>query len=152
MAHALGRERITRFPALAIAGAIAAALAGITQAAGLLRWVLVVPGLAATSDIQSFALIDAFGGVVRGEHLGQLVTALHIVLIALIQLREPAPVTAALGGLSACAIILGATEGPVAAMGGDGQLFGRAAVAGYMGFAIWLLAAARGYVRTKPAA
>ena len=116
MAQALGRERITRFPALAIAGAIAAALAGIAQAAGLLRWVLLVPGLAATGDIQGFALIDAFGGVVRGEHLGQLMTALHIVLIAPIQLREPAPVTAALGGLSACAIVLGATEGPVAAM------------------------------------
>ena len=111
-----------------------------------------VPGLAATCDIQGFALIHAFGGVVRGEHLGQLMTALHIVLIALIQLREPAPVTAALGGLSACAIILGATEGPVAAMGGDGQLFGLAAVLGYMGFAIWLLVAARGYVRAKPAA
>ena len=97
-------------------------------------------------------MIEAFGGVVRGEHLGQLMTALHIVLIALIQLREPAPVTAALGGLSACAIVPGAMVGPVAAMGGDGQFFGLAAVAGYVGFAIWLLVAAWGYVRAKLAA
>ena len=60
-------------------------LSGIVQIIGLLRWVFVVPVLASdfvnTNDpmiqasvITSFKVIHQFGGVILGEHIGQLFT------------------------------------------------------------------------------
>lgn len=60
-------------------------VSGIVQVIGLLRWVFVVPVLAndysntndpviQTSVITSFKVIHQFGGVILGEHLGQLFT------------------------------------------------------------------------------
>jgi hypothetical protein len=60
-------------------------VSGIVQIIGLLRWVFVVPVLAndfvntndpvqQTSIITSFKVVHQFGGVLLGEHLGQLFT------------------------------------------------------------------------------
>ena len=54
------RERLAERPALVIGAAVAGALAGMTQAIGLLRWVFVIPGLArdyasGTPDAQAAA-------------------------------------------------------------------------------------------------
>ncbi|MDX2287088.1 MAG: DUF4386 domain-containing protein [Bacteroidia bacterium] len=68
-------------------------IAGILQVAGLLRWVFVVPVLArayAESDSEAvraaaeiaFQALHQFGGVILGEHLGQLFTILWTVLMA----------------------------------------------------------------------
>jgi hypothetical protein len=65
----------------------------IVQIIGLLRWVFVVPVLATefvnTSDpatkeaiLISFRVIHQFGGVLLGEHIGQLFTIVWTVLIA----------------------------------------------------------------------
>lgn len=70
----------------------------ILQMIGLLRWTFVVPVLAtdfvtatdaATKDaaISSFKTIHQFGGVLLGEHLGQLFTIAWTVLISLLFLR-----------------------------------------------------------------
>ena len=68
---------------------------------GFLRWVMVVSGLAASDDVAGFALLHAFAGVAIGEHLGQLLTALHVALVAAMQQSEGARWTAALGWLAA---------------------------------------------------
>lgn len=68
-------------------------ISGIVQIIGLLRWVFVVPVLANdymnTNDpmfqkaiITSFKVIHQFGGVLLGEHLGQLFTVMWTVAIS----------------------------------------------------------------------
>lgn len=147
MAHALSANRAQTQTALAIAAAVAGALAGTLQAVGLLRWVMVVPGLAATGDVEGFTLLHAFAGVAVGEHLGQLLTALHVALVAQMQMSERAPRTALLGRVTAAAITAGAFEGVVLSVGADGSAFGLVAVAGYLGLTVWMLASARHLLR-----
>lgn len=71
----------------------------LVQVIGLLRWTFVVPVLsnqflAATTEagregaISSFNTIHQYGGVLLGEHLGQLFTITWSVLICIILLRE----------------------------------------------------------------
>jgi hypothetical protein len=139
MAHALGLGRVTAQPVLATIAAVAAALAGLTQAMGLLRWVMVVPGLAASNDVAGFSLIHAYAGVALGEHLGQLLTALHVGLVALMQRGEGRRVLAAIGALTTGAITVGAFEGVALAIGRDGTLFGLMAVAGYLLLTVWMI-------------
>ena len=77
VALSLTAPRLQRWPALAVGAAVAGALAGLTQAIGLMRWVFVIPGLArahadarATPDARAaaeraFDLLNAYGGVLR---------------------------------------------------------------------------------------
>lgn len=73
-------------------------ISGVVQIVGLLRWVFVVPVLAntyATAADEStrqaamvvFQVMHQFGGVLLGEHLGQLFTIAWTVLMALALLR-----------------------------------------------------------------
>ena len=73
-------------------------VSGIVQIIGLLRWVFVVPVLAGeyvhTTDTAaqkaieiSFKMIHQFGGVLLGEHLGQLFTIIWTVFISLALLK-----------------------------------------------------------------
>lgn len=142
IAHALAGRRLQDQPALAIAAAIAGAFAGVLQAMGLLRWVMVVPGLAAAGDVQGFALLHAYAGVAIGEHLGQLLTALHIGLVVQMQWREGTRATSLLGAMTTTAITLGAFEGLALAIGADGATFGLFAITGYLGLTLWMLASA----------
>jgi hypothetical protein len=68
-------------------------ISGIVQIIGLLRWVFVIPVLATdyvntvdpatqTSIITAFKLIHQFGGVLLGEHLGQLFTVIYTIGIS----------------------------------------------------------------------
>ncbi len=139
MAYALGLGRITRQPVLAVMAAVAAALAGLTQAMGLLRWVMVVPGLAQHGDAAGFALIHAYAGVALGEHLGQLLTALFVGLVAAMQRAEGRPVLSALGYATFAVMVFGTLEDVALAIGRDGAMFGMAAVAGYLLLTVWLI-------------
>lgn len=66
-------------------------ISGIVQIVGLLRWVFVIPVIAnsyVTGDvaakaaaISSFQTIHQFGGVLLGEHLGQLFTIIWTIMI-----------------------------------------------------------------------
>jgi hypothetical protein len=140
-------DRLQRRPALAIGAAIAGALAGIAQAIGLMRWIFVVPGLAqahadpasAAAAEQAFALINLYGGVAIGEHLGQLLTALFVLQLACIQRGEGAPISAWTGFATAAALAIGTGEGLAIALGHDGSAFAMVTIAGFLGLTAWLI-------------
>lgn len=147
---AITPARLAARPALAIGAALAGVLAGITQAIGLVRWVFVLPDLArtATDDdpaaaeaaIHTFSLINAYGGVAIGEHLGQLLTALFAGLIALLQHGEGHRATAGFGFATAALLTLGTGEGLMLAAGQDGSLFAVGTITGFLALTVWLIA------------
>jgi hypothetical protein len=151
-ALAITRARLQRAPALAIGAAMSGALAGLVQAIGLSRWVFVVPALAAThSDPaaepasrvaaeQAFAVLNLYGGVAIGEHLGQLLTALFVLCLALIQIGEGNRRTAGIGGLTAATLAIGTGEGLAIALGRSGDLFSFFTIGGFLGLTVWLIA------------
>lgn len=156
-ALAMTSGRITERPALAVGAAISGALAGLTQAIGLSRWVFVVPGLArdhaetATrlAAEQAFALLNAWGGVAIGEHLGQLLTSLFILQMATLQGYEGSRRTAAAGGLTTVLIFAGSGEGLAMAMGRSSEVFSWATTAGFVMLTVWLIVTGVGLIRTS---
>lgn len=143
-------ERLARSPALAIGAAVAGALAGVTQAIGLFRWVFAVPAFARTAKdpaaepfeiaaaAQAFETLNQFGGVAIGEHIGQLLTALFVLMIALMQFSERRVTTGLLGLAAAAGVAAGTGEGIALAVGAGGDLFSLATIAGYLLFSVWL--------------
>jgi hypothetical protein len=127
---------------------------------GLWRWVFVVPGLArAHADPssstetqraaeQTFDLINQYGGVAIGEHLGQLLTALFVLQLGVLQWREGSRLSARLGIATAVAIVMGTNEGLAIALGLSGELFVLATIAGFLGLTAWLIAAGIGLMRS----
>lgn len=149
MAHALAQGRMLRSPTIAVATAIAGALAGVLQAMGLLRWVLVVPQLAGMPDAATtFAAVHAMGGALMGEHMGQLLTALHVGLVAMMQAQERQRGLATLGFATTGVITIGSFETVALALGGPGDAFGLAAIAGYLGLTLWLLWSGAALIRS----
>lgn len=154
------RKRIGEHPTLAIGAAIAGALAGVAQAIGLMRWVFVIPALArahaapgATRDAriaaeQAFGLLNAYGGVAIGEHLGQLLTALFVVQLAALQWGERARITASIGFVTVAPMVAGTGEGLALALGTDGSGFAAATIAAFMGPTLWLIATGMGRLRS----
>jgi hypothetical protein len=148
-ALAITPARLAARPALAIGAALAGVLAGITQTIGLVRWVFVMPDLAraAASDdpvaakaaIHTFTLINAYGGVAVGEHLGQLLTALFAGLLAALQLGERHRATAAFGFGTAALLTFGTGEGLMLATGQDGSLFAVGTITGFLALTVSLI-------------
>lgn len=110
-------------PQLAFASAIIGVLSGLTQTLGLLRWSLLVPGLAAqyngstsASERESIRVVfNAFHqymGVIVGEHLGYLFTGAWSILISLLMLNTPvfSAWLGILGIVSAIGILAGMLE------------------------------------------
>jgi hypothetical protein len=161
LALALTPRAVAHRPGLAIGAAIAGSLAGLAQAIGLWRWVFVVPGLtrvhtdpnadaaARRAAEQTFDLINQYGGVAIGEHLGQLLTALFVLLLSALQWTDSKRVSAALGFVTAAAIVIGTNEGVAIALGRSGEVFALATIAGFVGLAIWLVATGIGLIRTQ---
>jgi hypothetical protein len=159
MALSLTKQRLGANPGLAVGAAIAGSLAGLAQAIGLFRWVFVVPGLAhvhadpAASEAaklaaeQTFALINQYGGVAIGEHLGQVLTALFVVLVGAMQWGEGKRISASIGFVAALTIALGTGEGLAIALGQSGEMFAMATIAGFMGLTAWLVATGIGLIR-----
>lgn len=149
-ALAITPSRLANRPALAIGAALAGVLAGITQAIGLVRWVFVMPDLAraatgadpaaAEAAIHTFTLINAYGGVAVGEHLGQLLTALFAGLLAALLLGEGHRATAGFGFGTAALLTFGTGEGLMLAAGQDGSLFAIGTIAGFLALTVWLIA------------
>ena len=151
VALAITPLRLERSPRLALGAAIFGVLAGFSQAMGLWRWVFVIPPLArdhaaagAIEDVRMaaercFSLLNQYGGVAIGEHLGQLLTALFVVLLSRLQGLERRRMTALVGYASAVAIALGTNEGVAMALGHSGELFGIATIIGFLGLTVWLL-------------
>lgn len=161
IALSLSPGRIAERPALSIGAAITGALAGLAQAIGLFRWVFVVPGLARTyadpaSDgaaraaaAHTFEVLNAYGGVAIGEHLGQLLTALFVALVAAMQARERKPISAGLGAVTAIAITLGLGEGLMLALDQSGALFSLFTIVGFAGLTLWLIATGVAHLRGR---
>ncbi len=107
-----------------IIGTIAGAIGGIAQIIGILRWTFVVPILAriysdpnasmSTKEtvIIVFQAVHQFGGVLLGEHIGQIFTIIWIVLVSFAILRSPLfkPWLAWLGFVASGVYILAQTE------------------------------------------
>lgn len=159
IALSITRERLDRRPGLALSGAVLGALAGLAQAIGLWRWVFVVPDLARTHADPSaapeailgaeraFALLNQYGGVAIGEHLGQTLTALFVGSVACLQWTEQARVSATIGLLTATTILVGTNEGLAIALGASGDIFSLATIAGFLGLTVWLIATGVGLLR-----
>lgn len=151
VALAITPARIAARPGLAIGAALFGALAGTMQAVGLWRWVFVVPQLArshaapdaAPATLQAaeraFEILNLYGGVAIGEHLGQLLTALFVVCLGRLQMLEGHRLIGAVGLATAAAIALGTGEGLGIALGRDGGAFAVATIAGYLGLTLWLV-------------
>lgn len=93
----IGKKLETKFPFVRWVTTIGV-VSGVLQIIGLLRWVFVVPVLATdfvnTSSPArqeaieiSFKVIHQFGGVLLGEHLGQLFTIIWTVFISVALLK-----------------------------------------------------------------
>ncbi|MBL8545660.1 MAG: DUF4386 domain-containing protein [Hyphomonadaceae bacterium] len=155
----LTRKRVADAPGLAIGAAIAGALSALAQAIGLWRWVFVVPGLARVhSDAaagdeakraaeRTFDLINQYGGIAIGEHLGQLLLAIFVVCLGALQLRERKFVTGGLALLTATAIVVGTGEGLMLALGQSGEGFALVTIGGFVGLTLWLIATGIGTMR-----
>lgn len=164
IALSIRSDRLARFPALTIGAAIAGSLAGLTQAIGLWRWVFVIPGLSrdyidpATTEAtrlaaeQTFTVLNLYGGVAIGEHIGQLLTALFVLLLSLVQWRDAWRITASIGFMAAAAIACGTTEGLMIALGQPGDLFGLITIAGFLGLTVWLISTGIALLRHAPLA
>lgn len=155
VALAITPQRIARRPALALGAAISGALAGTLQAVGLARWVFVVPLLTdaqdATSASQhSFALLNAYGGVAIGEHLGQMLTAAFVVQLALLQRYEGQRGSAATGIVTAILLLLGTYEGLAMALGQASEIYSYATIAGFLGLTAWLILTGLTHLRPAP--
>jgi hypothetical protein len=161
VALALTPGRVAEKPALAIGAAIMGSLAGLAQAIGLWRWAFVIPGLARThadpsssldaklAAERAFDLLNQYGGVAIGEHLGQLLTTLFVLMLACLQWSERTRISAALGFVTALAIGLGTGEGLAIALGQSGEMFSLATIAGFLGLTLWLIATGISLLRSK---
>jgi len=159
IALSLTPARIASKPALAVGAAIVGALAALAQAIGLWRWVFVVPGLArvhgdaaSTREAKiaaerTFELINQYGGVAIGEHLGQMLTALFVILLSTLQWGERRRISAVVGFATAIAIIFGAGEGVAIAIGRSGETLASVTIAGFMGLTLWLILTGIGVMR-----
>ena len=123
-------------------------VSGVVQIIGLLRWVFVVPVLAtefvnttnpATREAIkiSFRVIHQFGGVLLGEHLGQLFTITWTVFIsiALLKLKVITKWLALLGFIASSIYLLAQAELIATVI----PSFPVIPIAGFAGSTLWLL-------------
>lgn len=161
IAMAFGNDGWQARPAVAIGGAIVGTLAGLAQAIGLLRWVFAVPPLAlAYSDVSvtdaqkaaiemGFTLMNLWGGVAIGEHLGQILTILWIGFVAMGQIADARlidKIAAGFAGLAMVGIAIGLGEGLAVALNAPNDMFSLFTVAGYMAFSVWLIVTGIGFL------
>ncbi len=134
---------------LALFAAITGALSGMAQAIGLWRWVFVIPGLAqrhATGDAATktaaegvFDILNAWGGVAIGEHLGQWLLVFFVLGMVGLQWRQGRYLTGGIGFVTAITIGIGTTEGLAIALGREGDLFSLFTISGFLGLSLWLI-------------
>jgi hypothetical protein len=159
IALSLTPARVAAKPAFAIGAALTGALSGLAQAIGLWRWVFVIPGLArvhadaaAAPDAKlaaerTFDVLNQYGGVAIGEHLGQWLMVMFVAMLASLQWGEGKRISAMLGFITAIAVLIGTGEGLAIALGQSGELFSLATIGGFLGLTLWLIATGIGLIR-----
>lgn len=141
---------------LAIGAAICGSLSGVVQAMGLWRWVFVIPGLARghaagdeatkASAERAFDILNAYGGVAIGEHLGQWLLVFFAIALSAIQWRQGLRLTGGFGFLTALSIAIGTNEGLAIALGGNGEIYSLFTIAGFLGLTVWLIFTGLGHL------
>ena len=111
--------------------------AAAVQVIGLLRWPLIVPGLADDNDTDSFDTIHTLLGTVVGETFGYALTAVWTVLVIFALGRRLAGRWFEFLGLTAAALIALGVLVPLDVPGADFANF-----VGYVLWSLWLLALA----------
>ena len=111
--------------------------AAVVQVIGLLRWPLIVPGLADDNDTDAFDTVHAVLGTVVGETLGYALTATWTVLIIFALGRRLAGRWFEYLGLASAALIALGILVPLDVPGADFANF-----VGYVLWSVWLLALA----------
>jgi hypothetical protein len=123
-------------------------ISGVAQVIGLLRWVFVVPVLAAeyvnTNSASkqeaieiSFKVLHQFGGVLLGEHFGQLLTIIWTIFTSIALLKvKIIPKWLAIWGLVASLIYFLAQAELLATVIPDFPVID---MAGFVGSTLWLL-------------
>lgn len=111
--------------------------AAAVQVIGLLRWPLIVPGLADDNDTDTFDTIHTLLGTVVGETFGYALTAVWTVLIIFALGRRLAGRWFEFLGLAAAALIALGVLVPLDVPGADFANF-----VGYVLWSLWLLALA----------
>lgn len=133
--------------------AVFGVLAGILQALGLIRWVFVVPGLAdAYTDPKAneatkaaaaivFEGFHQYAGVAIGEHLGQLFTALWLILVsaAIIESDRFCNWQGIAGIIIALFMILGLVEGFATVIPFDGAIIGVFTPLSFIALSVWMI-------------
>ncbi len=134
-------------------GTVAGILAGALQLLGLIRWVFVVPSLAAVfSDPQSspasrdaavviFQALHQYAGVALGEHLGQLFTALWVLFVAAASFRSRifTKWQGVAGVLIAVSLLLGLVEGFATVIAFDPGVFGVLPMFSFIALTLWVI-------------
>jgi hypothetical protein len=146
---------------LSTGSAIAGILAGVFQAVGLLRWIFVVPLLAKTfvaadatlatreAVLVVFSTLHAYAGVAIGEHLGQLATAVWLLLLSA-SLRNSGYIPRwqhQFAVVAAALILAGLVEGFSTVQPFDPGLVGIATPAGFIALSMWMVVAGFGLTR-----
>jgi hypothetical protein len=151
---AVGVAMVTRrsgHAASAVAGLGIAA--GVTQAIGLSRWVYAVPGLAANWEASAadpsiratiettFTTLHQFAGVGIGEAIGQSLTALWLIGVAMGQRGHPrfGRALAGIGLIGGFVLLCGLVEGLATVISFDPGVFGLAGLVGFLVLTIWLI-------------
>jgi len=111
--------------------------AAAVQVIGLLRWPLIVPGLADDNDADTFDTVHTLLGTVVGEIFGYTLTAVWTVLIIFALGRRLAGRWFEFLGLTAAALIALGVLVPLDVPGADFANF-----VGYVLWSLWLLALA----------
>lgn len=144
-------RRLRRHPALTVGAAMCGGLAGLAQAIGLARWVFVVPGLARTATDPSaqsaFDLLNAWGGVAIGEHIGQMLTALFVLQVAILQ-HEEGCLPASLAGCATAGLLAVGTCDVLMA-GSENTLFADFTVVGFLALTVWLIVTGLDLIRAQ---
>lgn len=123
-------------------------ISGIVQMTGLLRWVFVVPVIADSyinagneeakaAVIIMFKAINQFGGVLLGEHIGQLFTIIWTIMVSIIFMKNRiGPKWISLMGIISSAIYFLAQAELFATVIPDFPVWD---LAGFIGSTFWLL-------------
>lgn len=128
-------------------------LAGILQVLGLIRWVFVVPMLADTytdatvseatksAAVMVFQGFHQYAGVAIGEHLGQLFTALWVLLISIAMLNSTVfrKWQGVVGIAVSVLMLLGLVEGFSTVISFDAGIFGILTPISFILLSIWII-------------
>jgi hypothetical protein len=94
-------------------------------------------------------VLNQYGGVAIGEHLGQWLLAFFVLLLVCLQWGERKFISAALGFVTTLAVLVGTGEGLAIALGQSGEMFSLATIGGFLGLTLWLIASGIGLIRGK---